>query len=280
MAKASTGLRGVFLLCLYLSTAFETVYDDDDDDEGETLDEYSRISHEDVGDADEYENSYSGDDIQFAFQIEHSFAPGHWSKRGSLDLQFSHHSRLGNVKFSNSPLSSADIDSLKALVRDNEYYRIRLVPHGAAKDQDFVTASVKACALATSGFREMFLLHCDSYGNVVALDYKTPLMTCDKKAQITSKVTFQSKGRVSLGKAGEKPKNIRNTLAPQQPKGAGRKGAQKGQEAPVEKTFFQKYAAYIIPLGVLFFMSAISPAEEGGKGGGKGGGGGGGGGRN
>lgn len=271
----------MFLLCLYLSTAFETVYDDDDDDEGETLEEYSRISHEDedVVDAGEYENSYSGGDIQFSFKIEHSFAPGQWSKRGSLDLQFSHHSRLGNVKFSNNPLASADIDALKALVRDNDYYRIRLVPQGATKEQEFVTASVKACALATSGFREMFLLHCDSYGNVLALDYKTPLMTCDTNAQITLKVAFQSKGRVSLGKAGEKPKNIRNTLAPQQPRGAGRKGAQKGQqEPPVEKSFFQKYAAYIIPLGVLFFMSAISPAEEGGKGGGKGGGNGGGGG--
>jgi len=152
-----------------------------------------------------------------------------------------------------------------------------------------ITSSVPACSLLSSNYRELFTFHVDVHGAVVALDYKTPISErdCPANAKTGESLKLHPKGKISLGRAGERPKDIHRAFsfaAPtadgeqpqpqqqqqqqQQQPGQGADG--KPQEQP--QSFLQKYWLYlVIGAVVLLQLTAAAPAGPAGGGGGGGG---------
>eukprot|EP00457_Paulinella_chromatophora_P008965 gb/GEZN01009015.1/.p1 GENE.gb/GEZN01009015.1/~~gb/GEZN01009015.1/.p1 ORF type:complete len:293 (+),score=45.38 gb/GEZN01009015.1/:28-906(+) len=125
-------------------------------------------------------------------------------------------SKLGVVRVkAGPPWSDDEKNAFEDLVSRNGFYSIRLTPLVAENASDTVSrtpvmASVRACSLLASGFREILTLNIDPYGNVLALNYATPIKTCPAEqkgiqslqaSQLLAKdISFQTLGKISLGR--------------------------------------------------------------------------------
>jgi hypothetical protein len=114
---------------------------------------------------------------------------------------------------------------------------------------------------------QFITFHADVYGNLIAFDYRTSNYDCWAGQEVETVRTqgrLQSKGRISLGRAGEKPRPIRSQEAPT-PTAAtadgGGGGGKPGEPAP-QQSFLGKYWFYIL-IAVLF----LNPFGGGGGGG-------------
>jgi len=193
------------------------------------------------------------------FMLEHSISDDQWKPRGNVELQFG---KQNPVKFADTQLSSADLAELKKLVDNHGYYRIRLVPTKPAGTPDsYVMASVPACALVASGYRELLNFHSDVYGNIIAVDYRTPITQCEALPAIktSDKAEFKPKGKILFGRTGERPKDVRSQVQQEEE-------AAKNDKEP-KKGFFAQYWMYIIPGVLIVFMQMAGGAMQQGEGG-------------
>jgi len=118
-----------------------------------------------------------------------------------------------------------------------------------------VTASIPACSLLASDLRELFLFHCDVYGNVLSVDYSAPIMECPSvlKRKSDSGV-LHSAGKISLGRPGERSKR-----SPEE------EIKKKEAAAPEEQSFFQKYWYIFLGIMLLTLFNQSAPAAAGNK---------------
>mmetsp|Transcript_6833 Transcript_6833/g.13418 ORF Transcript_6833/g.13418 Transcript_6833/m.13418 type:complete len:99 (+) Transcript_6833:536-832(+) len=94
-----------------------------------------------------------------------------------------------------------------------------------------------------SNFLEALTLHVDIYGNLVALDYKTPFHICGRpKKKVSQGTSVRSKGRISAPLEGKKPDLTKLVLAE--------------NKGPPPKTFFQKYWMYMLIAGLVFLTTS------------------------
>ena len=96
------------------------------------------------------------------------------------------------------------------------------------------------------------------------MDYHTYTYDCSE-ASPSSATQLDTRGRLSLGRAGEKPKDVRTVQAPNTKAGAAASGgpAGEGGEQPKEpQTFMQRYWLYIV-LGVVYLFLSPGGAPEG-----------------
>lgn len=263
-------------------------HENDEDDEDE--EDYSKRSvHRAPSNSNSVSNAHDG---VFSYRIDHSLNMVDWRQRGTASVVFSQMSRKGTVKFNEDQTvwTDEDVKSFKSLVAQEDFYRIRYVPINPTTKQPLkeekhhVTASVKACALATSQFRELVVLNYDIYGNLLGLDYKAPVTACSDQIAYPIKkgLVVMSKGKIFLGKSGESPKSIREPSEVDPALRAEAEAAKSvgnnkdGQPVPdANKNFFQKYWMYIVPIGIYMLLQAATgeqPAAAGqGGGAGKGG---------
>lgn len=257
---------------------------------------------------DEYDDDYGDDDEDeigtksFQYDIEHALAPGDWKKRGSLSVTFSQTSRHGLAKFSSADtLSAPDKEAYNALLAKDQMYRVRLIPANSdaavcKEDACILTSSIKACALKNGKFREQWILHSDVYGNVMALDLRTPLQICNDESrrpiEAAEEVKMQSKAKVMFGRNADAPKKMEAIKgrdgkplgAPAFTAAAGGQGGEGGEvvdkatgEQKPPKSFFERNWMYIVPIGIYMALSLFGPPPAEGQAAGGGGGGGGGG---
>lgn len=222
------------------------------------------------------------------YTIQHNLSD-EWEDRNSVDVTFhsanSHaaHRTPATLKFSDAPLSARALKRLKNAAAgggSGGLYRIRLYKQGSDASTA-VMASVPACALVASDFRESVLLQLDVYGTLTSVNYMLPNYQCDAPAaavqSIPLKVSIQSRGKVSLGVPAEKPK-FHLRAGAQMPGAAGGAEGQPAQPTdpnapPPEqpKSFLQKYWMYLLPVGLLMVSQMLSGAVQEGTGGGAGG---------
>ena len=109
--------------------------------------------------------------------------------------------------------------------------------------------------------------HADVYGNLLALDYHLYTYDCEPVPSTFSKTNIESRGRISLGRSGEKPKDVRSKEAPKEPE----KGPDGKPLPPPEepKTFWQRYWLYIVMGGVYLLLGGGGAPQEGGAPGGQ-----------
>jgi len=192
--------------------------------------------------------------------LEHALVPNSFKPRGQISFQtgnlllLSDTNRISSsIHFSQSELSSSDVDQLKELIRNDRPYQVRVrLPF--VKDSNkisYVMSSVPACALVTSEFADSIKLHLDLFGNVVAVDYKTTSSECyELQGYYGDSVKFSTKVRLSFGNEGEKPMRIEEIAQPKEEDNRG---------------FFAKYWYFILPVVLLLVVANMqAPADDSG----------------
>jgi len=228
------------------------------------------------------------DGAVFSFLLEHNLGrDGGFRPRGSVDLLFGQGKVNTNaVRFADAELSSAEAAQFQKLLSSGGFYSVRVVQPRRDGRQIAapITSSVPACSLLSSNYRELFTFHVDVHGAVVALDYKTPISErdCPANAKTGESLKLHPKGKISLGRAGERPKDIHRSFSfaaptadgeqqpqqqqPQQQQQQGQAADGKPQEQP--QSFLQKYWLYlVIGAVVLLQLTAAAPAGPAGGGG-------------
>jgi len=224
------------------------------------------------------------DDGILIYTLEHSIDQTTFSQRATVEINYG---SRGAVRFGELPPNTNDVPAFKKLVQDAGYYRIRVgsepissspssslssIAASSNNNQtQFVVAYVPACGLLASSFREQIIFHADVYGNIISLDYRIPVTNCHPP--LNNKVTkleFHPKGRLSLGRAGEKMKNIRMTSSVgsvssqssvEGGSGSGSEEADKKAAAAGGGSFWSKYWMYIVPFGIFLIMQNLAPQQ-------------------
>mmetsp|Transcript_26068 Transcript_26068/g.41949 ORF Transcript_26068/g.41949 Transcript_26068/m.41949 type:complete len:286 (+) Transcript_26068:104-961(+) len=187
------------------------------------------------------------DDGLLKYTMEHSLGlDGGFVNRTDVTVKILRGGRGAEVKIGGYIFDKDAVKNFKDLVGSDAYYRVQIKPKTKKQSStEFPMASVKACALEMSGFLEAFTFHLDSFGNVLALDYKTPIVACGgkkPKKKVAEGIKFRSKGRIASVQEGKKPDLTKLILA------------EKNKAAP-QKSFFQKYWMFIA-IGVVVLFSA------------------------
>lgn len=185
-----------------------------------------------------------------------------WVDRGSIDVVFA---TAGNnratVSFTPDTLNltESQLSSLSQVVVNNGLYRIRVKPADDSS-ADWIVSSTRACALVASAYHDQLTMHFDIYGNLVTVNLRTPILTCNNEKVSTSKpASIRSKGAVSLGRSGALPHNVRVKLESSEvPFNAEAEAAKKEEE----QTFWQKYWMYIVPFGVFVLVQLVMAPPE------------------
>jgi len=239
------------------------------------------------------ERDFGGNDQDssgvFSFLLEHALSDrdphASFTSRGRVEVHFSHLNRisgssssptaqgqrLGSVHMPETILSDSDLRQFQKLVEKNGYYRIRLSPIGRGDENSSnklstIVASVPACALEASQFRELFTFYSDVYGNLLGVDYTTPIADChynraSRKSEV--EVSLKAKGKLSLGRPGERP---RTGVVEEKEKEKEKEGSPEK-----DKSFLQKYWMYLLPVAIIMMMNtggAAAPAAAAGNTGG------------
>lgn len=208
----------------------------------------------------------NGDEIRTYF-IDHLIA-GSFQQRARVELKFSQLKSQGSAHI--SQLSGEEsVGAVKELAASKSLYTIRIRPSQAQLDDvksEYVTASVPACALAASGFRELLTFHVDVYGHVMGVTYKTPVTSCQGDVAV-GRSKFDTKASISMGRPAEKPKNVRSqyaaAAAAADAEAGAQQGAEGGKEAP--KSFLSQYWMYIVPLALVVLSQGLAGAAGGDK---------------
>lgn len=221
--------------------------------------EADRAVYRSVETVEEVVDTSSDETGTLSYTIEHAVLPGQWVPRGTVEITYSSQKQGGVVKFGPATLS---VEEQTALQRNlaSGYYSVRLRPMGgAAPGQAVVGASVRACQLVASGFRELFVFHSDVYGRVAGLDYRTPTVDCPNPARVATPsqpVPVLSKARTSFGRNGERPKQLERL---QQPDPA----LSKEEEPQANQGFISRYWMYLLPAAIFMLISNASAGPKG-----------------
>ncbi|KAF9192490.1 hypothetical protein BGZ51_005502 [Haplosporangium sp. Z 767] len=133
------------------------------------------------------------------------------------------------------------------------FYQIQLRDESRKWD---AMSSIKSCLLLASDFQEEITLHLDQNREVFAFDYYTGAHKCEdehkKEFALTSLDHFKSvKVDVATGHAGPKARYVRAQAV---------KMDETGNPA-VEKSFFQKYWMYIVPVVAIILFTGGEPEK-------------------
>mmetsp|Transcript_14868 Transcript_14868/g.22360 ORF Transcript_14868/g.22360 Transcript_14868/m.22360 type:complete len:236 (+) Transcript_14868:106-813(+) len=170
------------------------------------------------------------------------------------------------------------IDSFKSLLKSNGLFTIKINSDGFNSSSPAVSASIRACDLQKSGFKEDISLHVDRDFNVVGIHYTSPVTAlprpCDpKKVPDNTPLAFYSKIKVieaapaqsiPIQAQGPRPPYLQNVklgvedVAEQKP--------------AANQSFLFKYWYIVLPLVLItLFGGGEAPPAEGGAAAGSGG---------
>ncbi|KAF9920170.1 ER membrane protein complex subunit 10 [Linnemannia zychae] len=118
-------------------------------------------------------------------------------------------------------------------------------------------SSVKSCLLVASNFQERIRLHLDQDRKVFAFDYYTTSDKCseeDKKEYPVKSLDVFNNVKVSIDSTHAAPKSLFHKAQAIKMDETGKPEA--------EKTFFQKYWMYIMPIVIIFLFSGGEPEKR------------------
>eukprot|EP00270_Netrium_digitus_P012863 TRINITY_DN4222_c0_g1_i1.p1 TRINITY_DN4222_c0_g1~~TRINITY_DN4222_c0_g1_i1.p1 ORF type:complete len:335 (+),score=73.07 TRINITY_DN4222_c0_g1_i1:33-1037(+) len=184
-------------------------------------------------------------------------------------------SRVMGVKLKHELPSPSVQEAMQELIDSDGMYRVRFPTNLAApgKSRSFIMAAVKARCLAAAGLKEKFEFALDGRGNLVAVSY-IPLGDCLKSSSSQERVLLPASPFTSLVELKEPAKAPRLTSTLSFRTFNSLDDVEVVEAQPVEtkpppepeKTFWQKYWMYIIPLGLVFINAMVTAAvpEQGG----------------
>ncbi|KAI9205489.1 uncharacterized protein BJ171DRAFT_500613 [Polychytrium aggregatum] len=186
-------------------------------------------------------------------RVLHSVSGSPFAERGVLNFNpnSKKKSALKYVHADDAEMASV----LKPVTSAEDYYTVRFVS-SSKPDSHLGEVRVRACQLHAAGLREHFVIHVDQDGEPFRIDYLVPSQDCSldgvKKAQ-------DFKPTIELAKKldGPRPHLIKV-------KEVAMKDGKPVQEE--EKSFWQKYWMYIVPIVLLVLLNGGGDSQEGGSG--------------
>ncbi|CAH1787934.1 unnamed protein product, partial [Owenia fusiformis] len=190
-----------------------------------------------------------------SFPVEHAFgSDAEFTERGTITIQ----SMKANVATFNqlAPLTKDEKAKLKALVKSDGNYRIRIPVKTSNSNVQYVSSFMKACSMYESKLSDQIIISVGSSGGIVGISMVTYLSHC---AGITvpesSLKNFNTTVDIRTSLAGPMPDTQSYIQKMEQEKAA------KEKEGPADnRSFIAKYWMYIVP--VFIFMMVASNAEQ------------------
>ncbi|XP_010930251.1 uncharacterized protein [Elaeis guineensis] len=199
----------------------------------------------------------SSDSKSVQFVLEHAFGDSDFSPAGTFTARLKSwsHGRqtLTKLRFSRNALTEAEKAVFERLLKDDDFYRIR-VPSNVLSPpgKDYVLSSVRARCIPRETLDEHFVIH--MYGvNILAVNYGSA-GACQYPRLLNYPAKWSFNSYTLLKNSEEAPRTP--TFAEELL--AGESGLGEGVKPP-EKSFWAKYWMYLIPLG-LIVMNAITQA--------------------
>ncbi|ERN20327.1 ER membrane protein complex subunit 10 isoform X2 [Amborella trichopoda] len=201
-------------------------------------------------------SSASSSDSKVQFSLEHAFGDGEFLPAGlfTARLKTSPHGRqtLTKLRLSRNTLTDTEKEIFRELLKNDEFYRIRVPSNILNSNGEYTISSVKARCLPLDDLEEHFVIHMDgvkilavNYGSTGACPYPRS-MKQPKKWSFNSFTVLKNSEQ-----APRTPAFAEELLGGENGEGEGIK--------PMEKSFWAKYWMYMIPLG-LIVMNAFSQA--------------------
>ncbi len=223
------------------------------------------------------------------YYIQYSLDNGQtWNSRGLLDIKYNNSVKLAELDFFDENIENEvinhNINAINRLIQQNCLYMIKIgkiyekKKNSEKKSQKNIpyVSSIPICSLQNSNFLEYFTFYIDVYGEILSINYETTYSSCytsslNEKKKIkklykkTDMIQYKPKGRILIGKSGEKTKDIIVDLSQNQQQNKNQKKKiikdKDGNTKIIEeKTFFQKYWLYIL-IAVFFFLGSGTPPQ-------------------
>ncbi|MCL7023089.1 hypothetical protein MKW94_020123 [Papaver nudicaule] len=203
--------------------------------------------------------SVDDSDSKIQFTLEHAFGDSDFVPTGTFTARLKSWSHGGQtltkLRFSRNTFTDSEKEEFKQLLKDDEFYRIRLPSNVLSPPgKDYIVSSVKARCLPRDGLDEHFVIHMESV-NILAVNYGSPgACPYPRPFKLPTKWSFNSHTVLrNSEQAPRAPAFVEDIII------GGEKNAE-GENVPaVEKTFWAKYWMYLIPL-VLIVMNAVTQA--------------------
>lgn len=200
------------------------------------------------------ENIPADSRIQFPFQ--HAFGNSDFTPAGyfTARLKASPHGgqTLTKVRITRNPLTESEQRAFEELLKEDDFYRIRLPANVVTPGEDYVLSSIKARCLARSNLEERFIIHMEGV-NVIAITYGSGgecphprLLKFPSRWAFSSHIVLKSSEQAS-----RMPTITEDFLVNE----IGLEGDDTPK--PPERSFWAKYWMYLVPLG-LIVMNAVT----------------------
>ncbi|GLJ30643.1 hypothetical protein SUGI_0606820 [Cryptomeria japonica] len=194
--------------------------------------------------------------IQFPFQHafgNSDFTPaGHFTARSKASTHGGQ--TLTKVRITRNALTESEQKAFEELLKEDDFYRIRVPANVLTPGEDYVLSSIKARCLAKSNLEERFIIHMEGV-NVIAVTYGSAgecphprLLKFPSRWSFSSHIVLKSSEQAS-----RMPTITEDLLV--------NEGGVEGDDIPKppEKSFWAKYWMYLVPLG-LIVMNAVTQA--------------------
>ncbi|KAH7314367.1 hypothetical protein KP509_21G000200 [Ceratopteris richardii] len=204
------------------------------------------------------EGSSVSSDSKVAFQLEHSFGDSsdfHVAGTFTARLRNSHHGgqTLTKLRLARNALTVEEEQAFQALIKEDGFYTVRVPANVLSPGQDMILSSVKARCLASVNLQERFEFYMEK-GNIIAVGYGGSDCAYPRNLIYPSKWSFDSHIVMRSGEQASRTLIVENEAEVE----LGEDGQPK---QPVEKTFWQKYWMYIVPLGFII-MNVMTQAAN------------------
>ncbi|GAB4855874.1 hypothetical protein Ancab_024513 [Ancistrocladus abbreviatus] len=202
-------------------------------------------------------SSDSDSDSRVHFTLEHAFGDSEFAPAGSFSARlkiWSHGAQtLTKLRFSRNSLTDTEKAKFMELLREDDFYKIRLPSNLLSPPgRSYTVSSVRARCLTGEGLDEHFVIHMEGV-NIVAVNYGSPgACPYPRQLKVPAKWSFNSHTVLKYSElAPRTPIFTEEILSEENAEGEGMK--------PPEKSFWAKYWMYLIPLG-LIIMNAMTQA--------------------
>ncbi|XP_039115441.1 ER membrane protein complex subunit 10 [Dioscorea cayenensis subsp. rotundata] len=198
----------------------------------------------------------SSDSKAIQFTLEHAFGDSGFSPAGTFTARLKSWNHGGHtltkLRFSRNALTHAEKEAFEKLLKEDDFYIIRVPSNVLSPGPDYIVSSIKARCLPRETLDEQFVIHAEgvnilavNYGSAGPCQYPRPL-------KFPAKWSFNSYTLLKTSEQAPRTPAFAEELL------AGENGEEEGVKPP-EKSFWAKYWMYLIPLG-LIVMNTVTQA--------------------
>ena len=210
-------------------------------------------------------------------ELEHSVDDGKtFAPRGKFTVTLSSEGKYTVSDMERNGIFAESAETFKALLRQNDLYRIRTRSLQGKIDSPYVMAALPACELQKSGFKEDLTVYIGPNRNIVGFSYSSPVIalsrSCDAD-KLSVPTIFLSRIKVTEGETsmvvpiqaqGPKPMTLHAVdTGPYLDENMKMHGNTQGQGGAANQSFLRRYWYIVVFLLIYMFMRDDGPEPTG-----------------